>query len=69
MAEEVKKSTKNDNVINVRLVDRTSDEISHFAKEVYGFRTTSEFMRYALDYILENRPVLGKAFTPGNLNS
>lgn len=69
MAEEIKKPTKNDNVINFRLVDKTSDEVAEFAKEVYGFRATSEFMRYALDYIMEHKPVLGKDFVPESASS
>lgn len=66
MAEEIdkKQATKNDNVIHVRLSDRTGEDVAKFAKDVYGFRTTSEFMRYVLDYVFENRPVLGKAFAP-----
>ena len=47
MAEELDKKqvTKNDNVIHVRLSDRTGEDVAKFAKDVYGFRTTSEFMR------------------------
>ena len=59
-----KRKTKNANVMHVRLGDKTAEDVERFAREVYGFKNTSEFMRIVLDYIEENRPTLGKAFAP-----
>lgn len=67
MAEEIgkpKQITNNNNVINVRLGGMTKSDVEKFAKEVYGFKNTSVFMRHVLDFIVENKPTLGKAFAP-----
>lgn len=59
-----KQVTKNDNVIHIRLGEKKAEDVAKFAKDVYGFRNTSEFMRQVLDYIEEHKPTLGKAFAP-----
>lgn len=59
-----KQVTKNDNVIHVRLGNKTAEEVALFAWKVYGIKNTSEFMRYVLDYVEVNRPVLGKLLAP-----
>ena len=65
MAEKPKKQkTKNDNLLHIRLGNKTSEEVTKFATEVYGFDSVSEYVRYALDYIEQHKPVLGKDFTP-----
>ncbi len=67
MAEETQKQkTKNDNLLHIRLGDKTAEEVAEFATKVYGFKNTSEYVRHVLDFIEENRPVLGKSFAPGD---
>lgn len=57
-----------DTYVILRVSPEEKLEYEKLAKETYGFKTASEFVRYALDYISTNRPILGKSFAPGNVN-
>ena len=57
--------TKKDNIIHVRLGKKKPDEVKALAVDVYGFDSVSEFIRYAIDFVDEHRPILGKSFAPG----
>lgn len=58
------KPTNNNNVVHLRLEGKTSKEIAAFAKKTYGYRNVSEFLRNAIEYIIETRPPLGKLYQP-----
>lgn len=58
-------TTAKENVLHVRLDDQEMKTIKALARSVYGFRNTSEFLRYVIVHIDETRPTLGKAFAPG----
>lgn len=53
----------------VRVNAEEKAEFEELAKQTYGFRDTSEFMRYALEYIKAKRPILGKSFAPGSVQA
>ncbi|HXH30265.1 MAG TPA: hypothetical protein VNJ01_05610 [Bacteriovoracaceae bacterium] len=65
---EEKTETNNSNLLQIRLRNRTKQDIHELAVTIYGFDNTSEFIRYVLDFIDEKRPTLGKAFGPGSAN-
>lgn len=52
------------NFLILRVKPEEKAQYEELAKVTYGFKDTSEFMRYALDYINAKRPILGKSFAP-----
>ncbi len=54
----------NSDMLHIRLSNRESEIVQNLVKNVYGFKNTSEFLRYVIDYMMEKRPVLGRKFTP-----
>ena len=58
-----------DSYLILRVDAQEKQDYEKLAKEVYGFKNASDFIRYALDYVAEKRPTLGgKGFAPGNAN-
>ena len=64
----MQQKTKED-VLHVRLDKRQMGTVKELAHNVYGFDTTSEFMRYVIEHINKSRPVLGKSFAPERMNT
>ena len=64
MSQKVKKD-----FLIARVTPEEKEIYEDLAKNVYEFPNTGEFLRQALAYILDKRPVLGKSFAPGSLNN
>lgn len=56
---------KKENILHVRLGKKDPEDVKRLAVDIYGFDSVSEFVRYAIDFIEEHQPILGKNFAPG----
>lgn len=54
-------------IVRVKADEKAAYE--QLAKVTYGFKDTSEFIRYALEHIKTKKPVLGKSFAPEGLST
>lgn len=62
-----KETGKKETTLHFRVSEEQFEKLLETAKD-YGM-PRSEFARCALEYVLKNKPVLGKSFAPGSVSA